>query len=76
MPLLKKRFKPKVYIKDVSFDPIYKSTDKGFHFRSRVFPGVLMALGFIVLGTQVIIPLIFFLVTSGIFSFLIKTITQ
>lgn len=50
----------KIYIKDESFDPIYSSVNPAFFFRTRVLPGLLMALGFIVLGTQVVLPLVFF----------------
>jgi LPXTG-site transpeptidase (sortase) family protein len=56
MPL----FEPKVYIKDESFDPIYRTVNKKFFFKSRMMPGLLMALGFLILGTQVVLPLIFF----------------
>lgn len=50
----------KVYLKDDSFDPFYKSVNPKFFFKSRLLSGLLMALGFIVLGTQVIVPLVFF----------------
>ena len=50
----------KIYIKDESFDPIFNSVNPAFFFRTRVLPGLLMALGFIVLGTQVVLPLVFF----------------
>ncbi len=50
----------KIYIKDESFDPIFNSVNPVFFFRTRVLPGLLMALGFIVLGTQVVLPLVFF----------------
>lgn len=50
----------KIYIKDESFDPIFNSVNPTFFFRTRVLPGLLMALGFIVLGTQVVLPLVFF----------------
>jgi LPXTG-site transpeptidase (sortase) family protein len=49
-----------VYIKDESFDPIYKSVNRGFFFKSKLLSGMLMALGFLILGTQVILPLVFF----------------
>jgi LPXTG-site transpeptidase (sortase) family protein len=54
------KFKPKVYIKDESFDPIYSSVNFEFLFRSRVLPGIIVSLGILLLGTQVIMPLIFF----------------
>ena len=50
----------KIYIKDESFDPIFNSVNPEFFFRTRILPGLLMALGFIVLGTQVVLPLVFF----------------
>jgi len=50
----------KIYIKDESFDPIFNSVNPEFFFRTRVLPGLLMALGFMVLGTQVVLPLVFF----------------
>jgi hypothetical protein len=52
--------KPKVYVKDESFDPIYKSVNLPFLFKTRILSGGLMALGFLVLGTQVILPLVSF----------------
>lgn len=52
--------KPKVYVKDESFDPIYKSVNFPFLFKTRILSGSLMAFGFIVLGTQVVLPLISF----------------
>jgi len=50
----------KTYKKDESFDPIYKSFNFWFFFKSRVLSALLMSLGFLVLTTQVIVPLIFF----------------
>jgi len=47
----------KSYYKDESFDPIYKTVNKTFYFKSRMLPGTLLALGFLVLGTQVVYPL-------------------
>jgi sortase A len=58
MPLSKSN--KKVYIKDESFDPIYKAVNFSFLFKSRVLSGFLMALGFLILGTQVALPLVFF----------------
>lgn len=54
------RFKPKLYIKDESFDPIYKTSSRSFYFKARIMPGLLLALGFVILGTQVAFPLIYF----------------
>ncbi len=50
----------KVYIKDESFDPIYRSVNLPFLFKTRMLSGLLMSLGFLVLGTQVVLPLVFF----------------
>ena len=52
--------KPKVYFKDESFDPIYKSVNFSFYFKSKILSGILMALGFLILGTQVVFPLVSF----------------
>lgn len=49
-----------IYIKDESFDPIYHSMNPMFYFKSRILSGSLMALGFVVLATQVVVPLIYF----------------
>jgi len=54
------QFEPKKYIKDNSNDPIYKTVNYNFYFKSRILSGLLMSLGFIVLGTQVVLPLVFF----------------
>jgi LPXTG-site transpeptidase (sortase) family protein len=50
----------KVYIKDNSFDSIYKSVNYDFYFKSRVLSAMILAAGTIVLSTQVVIPLVFF----------------
>lgn len=50
----------KVYIKDQSFDPIYKTVNPFFYFQSKVLSGSLVALGFLILATQVALPLLFF----------------
>jgi LPXTG-site transpeptidase (sortase) family protein len=54
------KFKPKTYIKDESFDPIYKQVNKSFVARSRILPTTLLGLGTLLLVTQVIIPLVWF----------------
>ncbi|HAI62931.1 MAG: hypothetical protein UU64_C0005G0028 [candidate division WWE3 bacterium GW2011_GWF2_41_45] len=51
---------PRKYIKDHSNDPIYKTVNYDFYFKSKILSGLLMSLGFLVLGTQVVIPLVFF----------------
>jgi len=55
-----KTFKPKVYIKDESFDPFFKTVNRGFLFRAKVYPVALVSLGVFILVTQVILPLIHF----------------
>ncbi len=52
--------KQKIYIKDESFDPIYRSVNLPFYFKTRVLSGLLMAIGFLILGTQVVLPLVSF----------------
>jgi LPXTG-site transpeptidase (sortase) family protein len=64
----------KVYIKDESFDPIYKSVNFSFLFRSRVLSGLLMSLGFVILGTQVILPLVFFKTQDTVIKPMEKTV--
>ncbi|OGC68983.1 hypothetical protein A2415_04260 [candidate division WWE3 bacterium RIFOXYC1_FULL_39_7] len=53
-------YKRKIYLKDETFDPIYKTVNSGFYFKSRVLPGLLLATGFLILGTQVVYPLVYF----------------
>ncbi len=50
----------KIYIKDTSFDPIYREVSKGFFAKTRVIPSLLFFSGLFVLTTQVILPLIIF----------------
>ncbi len=57
MPAL---IRKKVYIKDNSRDPIFKETNIRFYFKSRILSGLLMAVGFLILTTQVVLPLVFF----------------
>lgn len=51
-------YKRKVYVKDVSFDPIFKVTNKAFLFRSKIYPTLLFVVGLVLLTTQVAIPAI------------------
>src|SRR3989339_1019780 len=53
-------FQPRKYVKDESFDPIYNVVNKDFLIKTRIVPGVLLALGFLILGSQVVYPLIYF----------------
>lgn len=64
----------KKYIKDESFDPIYKSVNFSFLFKSRVLSGLLMALGFLILGTQVVLPLVFFKTQDNIVKPMERTV--
>lgn len=53
-------FEPTRYIKDESWDPIYRPVNKRFLAKSRIYPAVLVSLGLFVLITQVVIPLVSF----------------
>ncbi|MBD3365936.1 sortase [candidate division WWE3 bacterium] len=53
-------FKKKVYIKDESFDPIYKARSKNFMLKSRLIPVTLILGGLSLLGSQVVFPLVYF----------------
>lgn len=64
----------KVYIKDESFDPIYRSVNLPFLFRTRMLSGLLMSLGFLILGTQVAMPLIFFKTQDTVIKPMEKTV--
>ena len=50
----------KVYIKDESFDPIYKGVSRGFYARTRLMPSLLVFLGLFVFSSQVVLPLVVF----------------
>lgn len=54
------KFKPKVYVKDYSYDPIFNQVNKKFVARSRILPISTVLLGILVLSSQVIYPLISF----------------
>jgi LPXTG-site transpeptidase (sortase) family protein len=64
----------KVYIKDESFDPIYRSVNFSFLFRTRMLSGLLMSLGFLILGTQVVMPLVFFKTQDTVIKPMEKTV--
>ena len=53
-------FKPHRYIKDESFDPIYRPVNKAFLVRSKVLPSFLVIGGLLLLVTQVVVPLVYF----------------
>lgn len=53
-------FEKKIFVKDRSYDPIFNSVNTEFYFKTRFLPGVLISLGFIILVTQVVIPLVYF----------------
>ena len=50
----------KVYIKDESFDPIYKEVSKGFYAKTRMLPSLLFFSGMFVFATQVLLPILVF----------------
>jgi sortase A len=50
----------KVYLKDESFDPIYREVSRGFYAKTRVMPTLLIFAGFFVFSTQVLLPLMVF----------------
>jgi len=50
----------KIYIKDESYDPIYNVKNGKFLLKSRILPIILILFGTLLLGTQVILPLVFF----------------
>lgn len=50
----------KVYIKDESFDPIYKEVSRGFYAKSRILPSLLIFAGLFVFSTQVVLPAMVF----------------
>lgn len=50
----------KVYIKDESFDPIYKEVSKGFYTKTRVLPSALFFGGMFVFAFQVLLPVLVF----------------
>jgi LPXTG-site transpeptidase (sortase) family protein len=54
------RFKPKLYKKDESFDPFFKTVNWRFYAKLRLYPSILVLLGILILLTQVILPVIFF----------------
>lgn len=54
------KFKPKVYTKDYSYDPIFNQVNKKFVARSSVIPISTVVLGILILLTQVVYPLISF----------------
>lgn len=50
----------KIYIKDESFDPIYREVSRGFYTKTRIMPTLLIFAGFFVFSTQVLLPLMVF----------------
>lgn len=58
MPIFTRKFKPKIYIKDESFDPIYNQVNVKFVAHTRVIPVIVPVLGLVLLATQVILPLV------------------
>ncbi|MFC1722426.1 sortase [Patescibacteria group bacterium] len=50
----------KIYLKDESFDPIYKEVSKGFFARTRILPSFFLFGGVLVFISQVVLPLVVF----------------
>ncbi len=53
-------FKPKVYVKDESHDPIFKQVDSKIFVRTSLVPSILLIFGVFLLVSQVVLPLAFF----------------
>ena len=53
-------FRPYVYIKDESFDPIYKPINKSFYLKFRIVPFSIFLFGFFILFSQILLPLVEF----------------
>jgi LPXTG-site transpeptidase (sortase) family protein len=53
-------FRPYKYLKDESFDPLYKEVNWGFFARTKLISTSLVVLGVLILITQVVIPIYFF----------------
>lgn len=51
-------FKPHKYVKDTSYDPIYKEVNRSFYFKSQLMPSLMMSLGIVLMATQVVFPLV------------------
>lgn len=50
----------KIYIKDESFDPIYREVSRGFYAKTRVLPSLLIFASLFVFSTQVLLPVLVF----------------
>ena len=50
----------KIYIKDESFDPIYKEVSRGFYAKTKILPSALFFAGMFVFTVQVILPVLVF----------------
>ncbi len=50
----------KIYIKDDSFDPIYKEVSRGFYTKTRIMPTLLVFAGLFTFATQVLLPVLVF----------------
>jgi len=53
-------FRPCVYIKDESFDPIYRPINKSFYLKFRIVPFLFFVFGIIFLFSQIFLPLVEF----------------
>jgi LPXTG-site transpeptidase (sortase) family protein len=54
------RFQPYKYVKDESFDPLFKEVNWGFFARTKLVSTTLITLGIIIFVSQVIVPIYFF----------------
>lgn len=50
----------KIYLKDESFDPIYKEVSRGFYAKTRILPSLLFFGGMFVFAFQVLLPVLVF----------------
>jgi len=63
----------KIYIKDESFDPIYREVSRGFYAKTRIFPSLLFFSGLFVFATQVLLPVLVFKTQDTPLEFLDNT---
>lgn len=54
------------YVKDESFDPIYNQVNPKFLAKARIYPAISLAIGLVILISQVIVPLVVFETQSNI----------
>ena len=56
----------RIYIKDESFDPIFKQRNSSFVLKSRILPLGSILLGIAIIATQIVVPLVFFETSENI----------